>query len=615
MLKQIRAHSFLPPSGLKAIHFYEIGVFLLLAFVTWGARFSSSKQFGLYYEDWGRIPLAMAWRWSDWLEYLVHIPGWMIKFNYEGRPLHPASIHTFAFLGQQLGGLPATYWLGYGIAALNTYLYYLLLKRISGIRSFALFGALTFALFPAHTSQALLTITLGILPALTLLLVAFHLYLDGRKGSVLASYGVILLSVFCYEKFLLPFCVAPLLKKQWSQGSWREWGRHSGLVVAILGLVAIGRKIAGEGRVSRLEVSSFFKPLLSLGVGPVVAMNTFLERPVQVLTSIRIEWWIPLGLFFLAMAYAIYRSLSFNCKTEFDQVLPEWSDNTFAKPETAAITTGRFSLKPPHWSRLAIAGLLMLILAYPLNFLDSPHITEGRTSFVHVAAVVGASLLWACGCSFIFSLSVFADRKVWITGLASAYFTLLMAFGFIVQQDYVIAAQYQRAFWTQVVKLCPDMTAGTVILVEPDVFKAADQIRPIQPLSGGHFPRILGYLYQFPAAWTQGVGWEFERGKFKRSLQPKIYELRQDWRKSILSKDNTMSFDLSRKVINQKQFAGLKVRSSDVILIGSKQGKLFREPGPLILKEQAFPLKQNDSNLELPPFSKGVLHDDFIELK
>jgi drug/metabolite transporter superfamily protein YnfA len=602
---------------LKRANFYAVGVFVLLTLVTWMARFSSSKHFGLYYEDWGRIPIAMSWTWSDWLEYIAEVPDWIINFEYEGRPLHVAGIHTFAFIGQQLGGLPAIYLIGYGIAALNTLLYYFLLKRISERPLFALLGALAFALFPADTSQALLTITLGILPALTLVLVAFHLYLNGNRLPVLASYALSFISVLYYEKFLLLFCVAPLLKKEWNRESWKEWGRHSGIVFIILGVVAIGRKITGENRVSNLEWSSFFNPLFSMVVGPVVAMNAFLERPFQSLTSIQIEWWIPLGIVFLAIASVIYQSLSCKSTPQIEQLRDR---NLGAKPNSPAILADTFQLNSSyrsHLLRLAIAGLLMLILAYALNFLDSPYIVEGRTSFVHVAAVVGASLLWACGCSLIFSLSVFAHKKMWVAMLASAYFTSLIAFGLLIQQDYVFAAQYQRSFWTQLVKLCPDMTAGTVILVEPSVSKEANNIEPIQPLRSGHFARVLGYIYRFPNAWVQkGEVWKTSfkkfKDKFKRSKQPKIYQLNKDWKTTIVSEEGTMLFDLSRQTVEPGKFAGLKVRSSNVILIGGKAGQLVRDPGPLILKGQSFPLKQNDSSLELPPFQQGVLYPYLI---
>lgn len=466
----------------------------LLAIVTWAGRFFSSHQFGLYYEDWGRIPVAMAWSWSTWFSYLAQLPGWLLKAEFEGRPLHPAAIHTFAFLGQQLGGLSAIYWIGCGIAVLNTWLFYGLLKRITSVVSFSLLGGLAFALFPTHTSQALLTITLGILPSLTLILLAFHLYLTPRRGAVLAAYALAFISIFWYEKFLLLFTVAPLLKPEWNRRSWREWLRHSVIVVAMLAGAVLMRKFQGESRVASLEATSFYNPLLSLVVGPLMTVNTFLKRPVQAIFSIQGWEWLPLSLFFLIIASAIYYTLIMH------------PDNAPLNRAGILVDVLRGAKsRPPHLNRLAIAGGLMLVLAYPLNFLDSPFIIEGRTSHIHVAAVVGGSLLWACLWSVVATLPVFAQRQKLLAALAGLYFTLLIAFGFTVQRDYVVAAQYQRSFWSQIVRLCPDMTKDTVILALPSVSRDFNQLLPIQPLRSGHFPEFWATFIAFQTPGQLGL--------------------------------------------------------------------------------------------------------------
>lgn len=601
----MRKHFFLE----KQIDLEQLILLALLALVTWAGRFFSLNQFGLYYEDWGRIPVAMAWTWSEWFAYMIQVPQWLISAQYEGRPLHPASIHTLAFLGQRLGGLPALYLIGCGIATLNTWLYYLLLKRVTGAPLFALLGALAFALFPTDNSQILLTISLGVLPALTLVLLAFHLYLTGRKRPVLVSYLLVLISVFYYEKFLLLFCAAPLLKPEWNRRSWVEWLRHCGVLAAMLVGVALLRKLNSEGRVAELQLSSFYNPLLSLVAGPIVTINTFLKQPWHGLLAIQ-PWDLPpLGFFFLIMACAIYVVAARPSRLLTPQ---NWLDIPPAMDRAGSIRLR--GLQPPHFLRLTLAGCLLLVLAYPLNFLDSPFITEGRISRVHVAAGVGGALLWTClvfaVVGLVAGLLKIAPRRSWIAVLGSVYFTLLIAFGFTVQQDYWMAAQYQRAFWRQLVALCPDMTKDTVILVQPSVSRDFNFLTPIEPLDTGHFPRILGYFYQFPQEWlAQGKPWSIT---IMKSRQPKTYLLQNKWRKTLKVQENGL-LKLNSKAVEPNRFAGLTVDSTNVILIDSRDNQLVRVDQPLVLNGKSFPLKQNTPPLKHPPFEKGVLHDAFLK--
>jgi hypothetical protein len=589
--------------------FYSIGLPLLVAFVICAARFAFSRQFNLYFEDWARIPNAMTWNWGDFLEYISQVPGWLVSFEYEGRALHPAGIHTFAFIGNKIGGLSIIYLMGCGIAILNSLLFYYLLKRITSTESFALFGALAFAVFPAQSSQPLLTMALGQSPSLSLILISFHLYLNNNLKSSIASYIIAFISLFYYEKFLLLFCAAPLFKKCWGRDLWQEWGRHLGLILLMIAIVAFGRKITGEGRVSDLEPSSFMGVLFNMTVGPIVVANSFLKKPVQALFSLQFQWLLPLILCFVLIAYFIYKTLSSSSngkgqiRTDDKSVSVESSMDLDVADKPASS-----SISP---LRIWVAGLLMLILAYALNFKDNPFVTEGRHSDVHVAAVVGASFLMACLCSLIFDLKVFSQRRILASVLGGAYFTSLIAYGFVIQQDFVASAVYQRSFWTQIVRLCPDMTENSIILIEPDIFSASKKVSSIGPLNGGVFPVIPRYIYQFPDAWSpEGDFWDAKRISV-RSAEPKVLILRNKWEKSTSVQDNNIY--LTKKSVEHLQFADQWINGSDVILIGSENGQLFRRTEPLTLQKKQVILKQDDSNLRLPPFDPGVLYPYLIE--
>ncbi|HCF27336.1 MAG TPA: hypothetical protein DEV81_09075, partial [Cyanobacteria bacterium UBA11049] len=219
-----------------------IVVLALFILITWTSRFYYFTQFGIYEDDHYRVPVAMAWNWSEFWQFLSLLPSNLIQMNGQGRMLHPSLIQTFSFLGEQLGGLSAIYLFGFCIVATNTILFYYLLKRLYNQPIFVIAGTLTFALFPADTTQAFLTHALGVQPALMLLLIAFHLYISKRRSFTFLSYLCIFTSLFIYEKFFLVFLAAPLLKQS-PKSLKRELIQHSMLLSGAFIAVAIARRL------------------------------------------------------------------------------------------------------------------------------------------------------------------------------------------------------------------------------------------------------------------------------------------------------------------------------------------------------------------------------------
>lgn len=124
-----------------------IKVFLLLAITTWIAHFWHSASFGLYEDDYGRVSQVMGITWLELWDLILN------KSFGQGRPLHDGLIYLFSFLGLKLGGLHVVYWIGYAIVTINSFLFYLLLKRMFAKQGFAIIGALAFCLFPAGHSE------------------------------------------------------------------------------------------------------------------------------------------------------------------------------------------------------------------------------------------------------------------------------------------------------------------------------------------------------------------------------------------------------------------------------------------------------------------------------
>ncbi len=565
----------------------SLKILVVLALTTWMAHFWHSASFGLYEDDFGRFANVMGIAWLELWDLILNE-----SFG-QGRPLHDGLIYLFLFLGLKSGGLHVVYWFGYAIVTINSFLFYLLLKRMFANEGFAIIGALAFCLFPADTTQPFLTHSLGVQPSLSLLLIALLFYLSERKKL---SYLVILVSLFAYEPIFPVFLTAPLLKKKWDSRLIREWLSHAVVLGAIIVGVVILRKVIGEGRVSHFSILEVILLVGNPIVGPITSMSMFVYRPIETLLKLNGELLLLLPLCFVGFIWLLSRLKlapmgdAFRLTTRFESrvlrplKIPE-AFNNFAKP-------------------VAI-GLIMLVLAYPLTLTTLGFSTSGRGTRVHAAAVVGASILCACICSAIlFAASKYGKKRLAILGLAG-FFALLIGFGLRVQQDYQLMWQYQRGLWTDIIRLCPDITEGTVIFVEPTGMRDTRQKIPFRERRGvpdtrqikaneWNLPYILDQIYQFPDDWT---------------IPPRVYRLQSRWQEKILSDDNL--FKVSAAVpytIDSKR----RVNSSNVILLETKNGKLTRRTEPLIIDGQQFRLKGKSAS-RLPPFQKGYLYDYLIQ--
>ncbi|NJN56213.1 MAG: hypothetical protein HC879_01305 [Leptolyngbyaceae cyanobacterium SL_5_9] len=217
---------------------------------------------------------------------------------------------------------------------------------------------MAFALFPANTNHAWLTSAFGILPASILFLIASHLYLsDGRRNRIF-SYLLIFTSLFCYEKFLPLFWVAPLLKPtwKWNRRSRQELFRYAAILIALMLVVLLIRTLVGEPRIGRLiqindDKNSVLQVLLSITAGPVVSIAALIMKPIQAFMALEVKWIVPLSLLLLAIAYGLHFSgLKHQTK----------------RPPTEAASK-HFQRQSSSLWRLLIAGFVALVLAYVLT--------------------------------------------------------------------------------------------------------------------------------------------------------------------------------------------------------------------------------------------------------
>jgi hypothetical protein len=571
----------------KAVEISEIAIFPLLAVITWIANFWHSARFGLYEDDWNRIPDIIGLSWQQIFNKVI------FETSGQGRPFHDGLIFLFSFLGIKLGGLQYAYAIGAAIVTANAFLFYLLLNKIYNNQTFAITGALTFCLFPADTTRDYLTHSLGIQPSLTFLLLALHCY---TSGKIKLAYPIVFLSLIAYEPVFTVFFAAPLFDRKWNSKLPKQLVRHALILISIIILTLIVRKIVGEGQVSQFGLQSIVLLILNPIIGSITSLAMLVYRPLETLFKLNPQIWL-----FCAIAFIGFAGL-------FSYLKLESLNKVFGL--RALVRSKRF-LKIPTafepYAKPAITGLIALMLAYPLAMTSYGFAISGRTTRVHVAAIIGTSILSACLCSAILiTASKYNRQRLAVLGLAG-FFALLVGFGLRVQQDYQLMWQHQRGFWSDVVRLCPDLTEGTVILVEPSGLRDTRQPVPFRPSRGvsdpkqikgleWELPQVLSNIYQFPTSWQ---------------LKPKAYRLQSGWQDKILSERNLFRVSTAIPVISDDEM-NREIESNSVIFLETKSGKLTRRTEALTIGDRQFKLK-TQTRTGLPPFDKKYLYNYLIQ--
>ncbi len=539
--------------------------YLLLLGTLWVVRYWHSAEFGLYEDDLTHLPRAATMSWEQVIRFALD-PERIIRLHGQGHPLHYTFIYTLTKLGWYLGDLRGLYLVGYSVEAINVCLFYSLLRRLHS-RALGLLGGLAYVLYAADTTQAFLTYSLGLQPSLTCLLLAAHAYLSGRLWL---TYPLASLTLLTYETVFPVALAFPLLvelpRRKWVRASLR----HAALCVLIL-LAVVGWRLAvGENRVGELTVfQAVATPVLHMIQGPVVSLGTYLYRPIQALQAMNLE---------IAIVSSLYLALFVVLAAWLRRAGPMW--DVGALRQAWAGTGGRQPLVKRMqrvWQtlpkgaqvllRLAAAGLVMLVLAYPLTFTVRAYAISGRESRVHAAGIVGAAVV--IGSLMLASLTI--PRRGPVLAAAMAIWVgLLAGFGFVVQRDYVLGWQYQRQFWAELLPLIADAENGTAVLVDPSGLPDTVHIGA----NTWNLPRVLEQLYEFPQSW---------------STPPRVFRLVPGWEHRLVSE--TGLFQLNGATVTAPVSVLDRYPSRNVILIRTDGGLLARQTTPLRIPGGEFSLK------------------------
>ncbi len=492
-------------------------IMLAIAAFCWMSRYWLSSRFGFYEDDYWRIPTALSIP-------LRRVPASFLHQIFafqQGRPLHAGFIGFFAAIGSRFHGLQGVYWTGYGISVLNALLLFTLLRRAEAGQAISAAAASAFSVFPADASQTFLTHALGVQPALTLVLAAWHLWLRGLR---VLPWAMVFLALFCYETPVPLFAAAPLLLPQWNA---RMLLRHASVLALGIAAVAALRKYFGEQRVAHLDLFRAIRAAVhNISMGPFVSLTSYGWRPFETARHFDATAGI-LGLVAALIGFGLF----LRCDTSGLDRLP----------------------------RLAGAGMACLLLAYSLPVILDAAERDGRATRVHYAASVGCAILVACLFGF---LGKRFGRVVAAAAMALVLGTSTVA-GVAVQRDYQRSWDLQRAFWSDVVRLCPDLALGKVVLI--DGFRALPEARHLKVFEW-HTPLVLSQVYHFP-----GPG----------ASAPRLFLMKSDWRHyldpngGITINENTAVWPFFWETPHH--FAG-----SNLIVLEVHAGRLVRvgEPGP-----------------------------------
>ena len=551
---------------------------VVLALVLWLAHYFHFRFLGLYEDDYSHTSPALGWDPSQLLDMSLRA---FVAWNL-GRPLGFALGPLLAFLGARLGGLSAIYVIGYLVQATNAFLFYFLLRRI-GHGNIAFIGALIFAVFPADTTHIFLMHAFGLHTSLTLLLIATHCYLSGRKAL---AYALSLGCLLIYESPYAVFLAVPLLLEPWDRELIRKLFRHAAVWFGILLAVIVIRGLLAEGRIESLGsdgaalVTTWIHILAALVIGPAVSLALFWQGPSWTFS----HWNAELTVVFLGCLVILFFILS-RSKLGFLEEETAGSFQIRLRAFGRALDR-RFRVAHPRTAKLLVAAPVMLSLAYAFSFTHfPPTVAFGRLTSVHLAAAFGGALFFAGLVSLFLSYARSHRMATAALVLLAAYLSWVLAYRFSIQQDFEKAWRNQQTFWAGVIQQVPDMTEGTIILVT----RAGLPTTHFIETNSWADPVVLQQIFRFPSGWQ---------------TPPRLFVVSSNWTKGVDREGDQILWRIPAATWDAHWEA---LPDSNVVLLTMENGSLVRQFGSILMHRLPLNLKPLPSNAP-PAWVHGALY-------
>jgi hypothetical protein len=293
------------------------------------------------------------------------------------------------------------------------------------------------------------------------ILIATLCYLSDNK---VISYVIAAAALSTYESAFMLFFAVPLLKQTWDRRLAKETVVHAlALVLIIIFMVAVRVKLSGiiGNFVSAGDNLSHFIPkaiLSTFVLGPLVSLYSFFYGLMNPLFHWEASFFVFASVCFALMFSMLYFPRAKEAEGNTDAGL---TPSQVAIHQESVDQHG-FFIEMKH---LILTALIMLCLGYSLSFTHYPPFAlKGRMTSVHLAAAFGGSLLFACLASLFISVLNRYRLKTVAIGIIACYLSILCTYHLTIQNDFKKAWKDQRRFWTELLKECPDMHDGTILV-------------------------------------------------------------------------------------------------------------------------------------------------------
>lgn len=481
----------------------SVYVLLLLALVNWVSHFLYFKRFGLYEDDFGNIGINLGINFQN----LLNLISYYLEHWHQGHPLAflPA---MFTYIGGLTGSFYFLYVIAFLIVTVNSFMMYKILNKVFPESSIlAITGALAFCLFPPDTTKLYLLHVFVLQMAIAFFLTATLLYLNNKK---VLAYLTIILAIFSYESPFMLFFGVPFLMGKWDKKFWKKYLIHFIILCSMIALMYLYRKLTGETRVMQAsgDMSGLFTKIIGgIIIGPLYNVFLFLRAPVvtvdYLISSSPSYWWYYDYIYYiLTSCFIFFVWLFYKLKPDFNPKLTNYSNSSDAHPLKTEddISTNEYFRKI---IKLLFAGIIFLCLGYSVSFTHFPPTAiAGRLTSVHLAATIGASIIFGCVCASIFFISERYRLKKYAVIIISLYLTLLVGYNTYAQKEFVESADFQKSFWSDVVKLCPDLEDSTVIISNIPKDSLFVTKRFINTFDNYWDKSMIRVFYYFPQDWT-----------------------------------------------------------------------------------------------------------------
>ena len=559
--------------------------FILIALSTFISHFLFFRDFGLYEDDYYNIPPYFNLSFSSLFEIIkVSTVNWL-----QGRPLSFMP-YFFTMIGFKAGGISGLYAIAFIINTVNSFLVYLIIKKVlSNSELFALSGAVLFCLFPSDTTKTLLIHSFLYQMSMMFFLSATLIYIKGFKKI---SYAVIILSLLSYEPAFILFFAVPFLNTDKDKPDKKSILIHFSIMTLILFFSYFYRKFAGETRVDDLSSNIgeyIFKSGVSMLSAPLINFYLFLRAPLIPVLNFDIFILIVVAILFTIL-FIVFRRLN----SDDSEKSSDFTINLIHKRISLKLNLSS-SRKFIRSLILFPVSLLFICIAYALSFTHyPPTAVTGRLTSVHLAASFGGSLFFASLLSVIYEMfSKTGKRNIFVL-LISLYLSLLAGYGIVIQKDFTGSWKNQKNFWTEVIKICPDIIDGTLIILENNGKQKLPYTNYILSNSWAD-PIILQRIFKFPEEWIN---------------PPRLFVLNNGLESRVKIENDTLKW----KVPESTTFSHWETLpdSNFILLSVNERKEIIRTDSQFVsLKCKNFFLKPKTQSM-IQNYDKSILYDLLI---